>query len=204
MQMNKKGINYMYSYQDKSHYFLKTIALITGVILISSMTLAQTCMPADFNCTEFVPANDPGLNRALETPPQLAIDEATPGILATDVIGSSTGLVISSGTPLWGAVAKDFDMLGVQGLGVSNNWPSEMEAAQAAVWLCMDNGGKNCFVDITYSNRCLSIAQSDAGQVYWAIGVTTDHAAQATQVGCSQKYGMACQVIYAGCSYPAP
>lgn len=194
----------LFSYQEKPRYLSSFFALIMGVFFFSNAALAQQCMPADFTCVESNSSAGRGSDRSLEVPPQLAVEEASQGILATDVVGSSFGLTVPSGTPLWGAIAKDFDMPGTQGLGVSNNWPSEVEAAQAAIWLCMDNGGQNCFVDITYSNRCSSIALTDTGKVYWDIGVTTNHAAQITQVACSQKFGMTCQVIYAGCSYPAP
>ena len=195
---------HLFFYQDKSRYLLSLFVSIIGVFFVSSTVLAQQCMPADFACVESSSSESRGSDRLLEVPPQLAVEEASQGILATDVVGSSLGLTVPSGTPLWGAIAKDFDMAGTQGLGVSNNWPSEVQAAQAAIWLCMDNGGQNCFVDITYANRCSSIALTDTGKVYWDIGVTTDNAAQITQVGCSQKYSMTCQIIYAGCSYPAP
>ena len=55
----------------------------------------------------------------------------------------------------WGAIVMDAAS-GMTGIGGSQ--PTEEAAIQAATAMCQRKGGKNCRVDITYSNQCGALA----------------------------------------------
>ena len=65
----------------------------------------------------------------------------------------------------WGAIVMDAAS-GMTGIGGSQ--PTEEAAIQAATAMCQRKGGKNCRVDITYSNQCGALAWAATMPYPWA------------------------------------
>lgn len=183
--------------------------LLTVVVLFSFAMVSQAqCLPTDTSCDDTksmrqVPYD--GFDPSLEVPPQFASEELNvPEVIqGSDWVEQNSHVFIPSGSPSWGAIARDSNLLGLNGLGVSDNWISERDAAWSAVNLCRQNGGKDCDVELTYYNACLAVAVSEKGEVYWLTGVTRDLASQKVMQLCADKRQGPCRLPYARCSYPA-
>lgn len=154
-----------------------------------------------------------GLNGSLVLPPRLAAEGDLSGSSGvqrqgTGQAGSQSsegnGVWVLRGAPTWGALAKDFQLPGAEGIGIANNWLTQEDAAREAMQRCYQSGGVNCYLETTYSNRCLGIALADNGQIYWEINVTKSMAAQSAMVTCSEKSPALCKLVFAECSYPVP
>jgi len=166
------------------------------------------CLPTESSCTTAPAARnmtEHGFYSSLEIPPQLASEasNAPEVVRGSDWMEQNDRVFIPRGTPSWGAVAKDPNLPGLGGLGVSDNWVSEEDAAWAAGGLCRQNGGQDCYIELTYSNACLAVALSNKNTSFWTTGVTRELAAQSVMQQCSDKSQGQCSLSYARCSYPA-
>ncbi|MGL4668558.1 MAG: DUF4189 domain-containing protein [Saezia sp.] len=176
------------------------------LLFLLSITSHAQCLPTDTSCTPISTeqrAPDQGFDPSLMLPPQLISESQNePEIVrSSDWMEQKSHLFIPKGTPSWGAVAKDPYLPGLKGLGVSDNWVSEQDAAWSALDLCKKNGGQDCFVEQTYFNACLAVAVSDKGGAYWSTGVTRELAMQEVMQVCASKNQGSCQLPYAQCSY---
>lgn len=180
---------------------------------MGNVAWAQSCLPGD-NSPNCNPAATSELNRTLELPPQLAADlstlenttessqEGRGSVFASQAPSEGKFVMIPLGTPTWGAFAKDLSIPGVAGMGVSSNWLTPEEAQMDALQLCAENGGKHCFVEEIFSNRCLGLALNVEQRIFWSVDVNAEMAAQSTMMVCTEKSSSECKVLYVGCSYP--
>lgn len=196
----------------KQIQFLKRIIVATA-LFSSSLTMglcAQTTnCPPGFDapyCDVNKDAPADKLDHTLEKPPLLSEDlmqkvPSSTTLSAYEAAESERYISAPQGSPTWGALAKDFRLPGIQGLGIANNRLSPQEAQMDALFICQKNGGQDCFIEETYSNRCIGLALSDAQEVYWAIGFNADNAAHNATTKCAQKSSALCKLVYRRCSY---
>ncbi|AUT49265.1 DUF4189 domain-containing protein [Achromobacter sp. AONIH1] len=98
----------------------------------------------------------------------------------------------------WGAIVMDAAS-GMTGIGGSQ--PTEEAAIQAATAMCQRKGGKNCRVDITYSNQCGALAWGSSHAVS-ARGRTLEIASKFAIDACEKTTGKKCEVFFSDCSLP--
>ena len=183
--------------------------LLVGIVLFLLGGICQAqCLSTDTSCTDAPSARNAlhaGFDASLETPPQLTLEAlSVPEVIrGADWEEQNAQVFIPRGTPSWGAVAKDLNLPGLNGLGVSDNWISQEDAAWSAINLCRQNGGQDCYVELTYYNACLAVAVSENDMAFWITGVTRELAAQGVMQQCSDKSKNLCALAYARCSYPS-
>lgn len=164
---------------------------------------AQPCLPGDQSpqCAS-TSVQLPGLDNSLERPPQLSSEmlqnESADGAMR------EAERAVPSGTSTWGALAKDYQVPGAGGMGAVNNWLTQEDAARAAINACRENGGTQCMVEATYSNRCIAVALDDKQEFSWHIDVNRDLSIRGVLQTCAGRNHAPCQLAYVGCSYAVP
>jgi hypothetical protein len=98
----------------------------------------------------------------------------------------------------WGAIATALPK-GI--LGVSNNLPSERQAAQAALADCQSKGGTTCKLESTYGNACDAMIVGHPGYAI-AAGASENEAIQKAMKMCTDGGDANCHVYYSACSLP--
>ena len=98
----------------------------------------------------------------------------------------------------WGAIATD-DPQNTGGAAV--NQSSEDRAKQAAIANCVDNGGSNCKIIMTYVNMCVALVAGDRGHSV-ARANTIEKAVQLGMEQCVAGGDTHCQARYRSCSAP--
>ena len=78
--------------------------------------------------------------------------------------------------------------------GIGGSQPTEEAAIQAATAMCQRKGGKNCRVDITYSNQCGALAWGSNHAVS-ARGRTLEIASKFAIDACEKTTGKKCEVF---------
>lgn len=186
--------------------YIHLAALVLGVAFVSSAGAQPSCPPGSSApyCDRQLEPGD-GLDHTLELPPLLGNDLQAPvPPVRQSEQPAPYRTAVPQGTPTWGAVAKDYSVPGVMGMGVSNNRLYQEDAAAAALVACEHNGGRECMVETTYSNRCLAIAINEKEVYQLHVDVTPDLAGRGAIQACAERGASACKVIYIGCSYPVP
>ena len=84
--------------------------------------------------------------------------------------------------------------------GIGGSQPTEEAAIQAATAMCQRKGGKNCRVDITYSNQCGALAWGSSHAVS-ARGRTLEIASSSPSTP-AKTTGKKCEVFFSDCSLP--
>lgn len=177
--------------------------LISFLFVFSPVTYGQ-CLPTENDC-KITTIQEQQYPKSLDMPPQLSENEfSKPAVIdQSEWEEQRSHMFIPKGTPTWGALARDSYLLGLDGVGVSDNWISRESAELVALSLCKKNGGKDCYIEQTYSNACLSITLSEKGSMHWSISITKNLAMQDAMQICSRKMQATCRLVYAACSYPA-
>ncbi|MBR8652113.1 DUF4189 domain-containing protein [Achromobacter sp. Marseille-Q0513] len=98
----------------------------------------------------------------------------------------------------WGAIVMDAAS-GMTGIGGGQR--TEEAAIQSATAMCQRKGGKNCRVDITYSNQCGALAWGSNHAVS-ARGRTLEIASKYAIDACEKTTGKKCEVFFSDCSLP--
>jgi hypothetical protein len=94
----------------------------------------------------------------------------------------------------WGAIATASGAF-----GTANNVSSARKAEKMAMKQCRANGGKNCRVNLSFSNQCVALAW---GNTFNSAKYATDIAQAETMAmnSCSRDT-QNCKVFYSACSY---
>lgn len=184
--------------------------MLCAVVFVSSSYVwaQKTNCPPGFDAP-YCDKTPPALDRPLEKPPVLSNDlfgkaPEPPTLTQYEAALPISGYIPVAGTPTFGALAKDPWLAGVEGVGVANNRLTEEDAMLDALAVCAQNGGKECFVEEVYSNRCLGLALNEQNRLFWAQGRNADNASLNVLDLCSQKSNVRCELIYNGCSYAVP
>lgn len=187
---------------------------VFGVVLLT-LSLCVNVWAQPTNCPPGFDApycdarkNEPldKLDHTLEKPPLLDNDlmqKVSPSVSlsAYEAADSQLYAVAPQGSRTWGALAKDIRLPGIEGLGIANNRLSVEDAKHDALLMCQQNGGKDCYIEEVFSNRCVGLALSDVQELYWAIGLNADHAGHNAISQCAQKSSALCKLVYRRCSY---
>ena len=100
----------------------------------------------------------------------------------------------------WGAIAHD---LNIPSAGVSENEPSKPQAERDAINNCIDHGGINCHISLTYDNECAAVAQKIGGGGISSNAAPTKKVAESNAIRDCEKYTNAkCGLKYSACSLP--
>lgn len=98
----------------------------------------------------------------------------------------------------WGAIATD----GIKGiLGAVDNISNVDGAERLALLDCQSQGGDNCKVILSYSNRCGVMTVGDNGYAA-SSGPTMAEATKKSMKKCESDGDKGCHVYYSGCSSP--
>lgn len=186
--------------------------IILSILSIPAQAQKTNCPPgfdAPYcNKVQAPPAD--GLDRSLEPPPLLSTNLSEKPIVQPTLMEYEAAYNTNnfeeavSGDPTWGALAKDPWLPGVQGVGVANNRLTPEQASYDAMAVCVQNGGKECFVEEVYSNRCIGLALNSEDKLFWELGRNADNASQNVLDACDQKSKVPCELIYNRCSYAVP
>lgn len=118
----------------------------------------------------------------------------------------------------WGAIAEDrvvappggrhpTGLGGMHPTGIAESMKSKRKAEAAAIRVCRERGGQDCFVRFSYYNQCAALADADFGGTAppgVSSGARAPHKQQAeamAQRACEEgSPGRTCRVVYSGCS----
>ncbi len=95
----------------------------------------------------------------------------------------------------WGAIALSKTNNSV---GVATGTPSKQVAQSSAVKDCVEAGGQDCEVVLSYNNQCAAIAWGDT-RVGTARAATINIASQEAMQTCNAKSDN-CKIVYSNCS----
>ncbi|KAF1707043.1 DUF4189 domain-containing protein [Pseudoxanthomonas sacheonensis] len=96
----------------------------------------------------------------------------------------------------WGAIALSKTNNSV---GVATGTPSKQAAQNSAVKDCVEAGGQNCEVVLSYNNQCAAMAWGDT-RVGTARAGTIEIASQQAMQSCIAKSNE-CRIVYSNCSF---
>jgi hypothetical protein len=133
---------------------------------------------------------------------------ATPGSVQCQPDQGSTG----AGTKIirevgrwdktWGAIADGNNGIG----GVTTGKMSENDAKKMALTACVERGGVDCKVSLTYRNQCVAIAQpsvvSNNSKGAQQSAQTIQEASSLALETCRSNNKVSCNVVYEDCSEP--
>jgi len=100
----------------------------------------------------------------------------------------------------YGAVAYD-SVSGAE--GHITDQPSKSQAKKEVLRLCVQHGGTNCKILISYYNQCAAIAQvQGGGRIGTGNALHSQQAEQLAMEACQKGGAPNCKIVYTACSLP--